>query len=58
MPRRPILPRLLRGLDVRLRDETGVSVNVSPTALDNVVNGCARVLEANAFDGGFVQTNA
>lgn len=48
----------LRGLDVRLRDETGVSVNVSPTALDNVVNGCARVLEANAFDGGFVQTNA
>ena len=49
---------LLRGLDVRLRDETGVSVNVSPTALDNVVNGCARVLESNAFDGGFVQTNA
>lgn len=49
---------LLRGLDVSLRDETGVSVNVSPTALDNVVNGCARVLEANAFDGGFVQTNA
>ncbi len=49
---------LLRGLDVRLRDETGVSVNVSPTALDNVVNGCARVLEADAFDGGFVQTNA
>ena len=49
---------LLRGLDVRLRDETGVSVNVSPTALDNVVNGCARVLEANAVDGGFVQTNA
>lgn len=49
---------LLRGLDVRLRDETGVSVNVSPTALDNVVNGCARVLEANAFDGGFVQTDA
>ena len=49
---------LLRGLDVRLRDETGVSVSVSPTALDNVVNGCARVLEANAFDGGFVQTNA
>ena len=49
---------LLRGLDVRLRDETSVSVNVSPTALDNVVNGCARVLEANAFDGGFVQPNA
>ena len=49
---------LLRGLDVLLREETGVSVNVSPTALDNVVNGCARVLEANAFDGGFVQGNA
>ncbi len=49
---------LLRGLDVRLRDETGVPVNVSPTALDNVVNGCSRVLEANAFDGGFVQSNA
>ncbi len=49
---------LLRGLDVRLRDETGVPVNVSPTALDNVVNGCARVLEANAFDGGFVQGNS
>lgn len=49
---------LLRGLDVLLRDETGVSVNVSPTALDNVVNGCATVLEANAFDGGFVQSNA
>ena len=49
---------LLRGLDVRVRDETRVSVTVSPTALDNVVNGCARVLEANAFDGGFVQTNA
>ncbi len=49
---------LLRGLDILLRDETGVSVNVSPTALDNVVNGCARVLEANAFDGGFVQSNA
>ena len=49
---------LLRGLDERLRGETGVSVNVSPTALDNVVNGCARVLEANAFDGGFVQTSA
>ena len=49
---------MLRGLDVRLRDETGVAVNVSSTALDNVVNGCARVLEANAFDGGFVQSNA
>ena len=48
---------LLRGLDVRLRDETGVSVNVSPTALDNVVNGCAKVLEANALSGGFVQSS-
>ena len=28
---------MLRGLDVRLRDETGVAVNVSPTGLDNVV---------------------
>ena len=47
---------LLRGLDVRLRDETGVSVNVSPTALENVVAGCAKVLEANALSGGFVQS--
>lgn len=46
----------LRGLDQRLRDETGVPVNVSPTALENVVNGCARVLEANALSGGFVQS--
>ncbi len=46
---------LLRGLDQRLRDETGVPVNVSPTALENVVNGCAKVLEANALTGGFVQ---
>ena len=47
---------LLRGLDSRLRDETGVPVNVSPTALENVVNGCAKVLEANALSGGFVQS--
>ena len=47
---------LLRGLDQRLRDETGVPVNVSPTALENVVNGCAKVLEANALSGGFVQS--
>ena len=50
---------MLRGLDVRLRDEMGRrDQTCSPTALDNVVNGCARVLEANAFDGGFVQSNA
>lgn len=48
---------LLRGLDQRLREETGVPVNVSPTALENVVNGCARVLEANALSGGFVQSS-
>ena len=47
---------LLRGLDARLRDETGVPVNVSPTALENVVAGCAKVLEANALSGGFVQS--
>ncbi len=47
---------LLRGLDTRLREETGVPVNVSPTALENVVNGCLRVLEANALSGGFVQS--
>ena len=47
---------LLRGLDHRLREETGVPVNVSPTALENVVNGCAKVLEADALTGGFVQS--
>ena len=47
---------LLRGLDQRLREETGVAVNVSPTALENVVTGCAKVLEANALSGGFVQS--
>ena len=35
---------MLRGLDQRLREETGVPVNVSPTALENVVTGCAKVL--------------
>ena len=49
---------LLRGLDQRLREETGVPVNVSPTALENVVIGCAKVLEANALSGGFVQSSA
>ena len=48
---------LLRGLDQRLREETGVPVNVSPTALENVVLGCAKVLEANALSGGFVQSS-
>ncbi len=47
---------LLRGLDQRLREETGVPVNVSPTALENVVIGCAKVLEANALSGSFVQS--
>ena len=47
---------MLRGFDARLREETGVPVNVSPTCLENVVNGCARVLEANALSGGFVQS--
>ena len=49
---------LLRGLDQRLREETGVPVNVSPTALENVVNGCARVLEANALTRSYMQSNA
>ena len=49
---------MLRGLDQRLREETGVPVNVSPTALENVVTGCAKVLEANALGGGFVQGSA
>lgn len=48
---------LLRGLDQRLREGTGVPVNVSPTALENVVLGCAKVLEANALSGGFVQSS-
>jgi len=40
---------LLRGLDERLRQEIGVPVHVSETALINVVEGCARVLEAPDF---------
>ena len=48
---------LLRGLDQRLREETGVPVNVSPTALENVVVGCEKVLEANALMGSFVQSS-
>ncbi len=49
---------LLRGLDQLLREETGVPVNVSPTALENVVNGCARVLEANAFNRSYMQSRS
>ena len=48
---------MLRGLDQCLREETGVPVNVSPTALENVVLGCAKVLGANALSGGFVQSS-
>ena len=40
---------MLRGLDERLRDEIGVPVHVSETALINVVEGCAMVLEAPDF---------
>lgn len=46
---------LLKGLDERLREETGVPVNVSPTALENVVNGCTRVLEANALTKSYMR---
>ena len=38
---------------VHASEETGVPVNVSPTALENVVLGCAKVLEANALSGSF-----
>ncbi|MEE8716236.1 MAG: rod shape-determining protein [Coriobacteriales bacterium] len=48
---------LLRGLDQRLREETGVPVSVSPTALENVVTGCTRVLEANALNRSYMQSN-
>lgn len=48
---------LLKGLDQRLRLETGVPVNVSPTALENVVGGCARVLEANALTRAYMQSS-
>lgn len=40
---------LLRGLDERLRKEIGVPVHVSETALINVVEGCAAVLESPDF---------
>lgn len=36
---------LLKGLNERIMADTGVPVHVSPTALINVVEGCARVLE-------------
>lgn len=49
---------MLRGLDQRLREETGVPVKVSPTALENVVKGCMAVLEANALSGSYVQASA
>lgn len=48
---------MLRGLDQRIREETGVPVSVSPTALENVVTGCAKVLEANALNRSFMQSN-
>lgn len=40
---------MLRGLDERFRAEIGVPVHVSETALINVVEGCAMVLEAPDF---------
>ncbi len=40
---------MLRGLDERLRGEIGVPVHVSETALINVVEGCAMVLESPDF---------
>ncbi len=36
---------LLKGLDERIMAEVGVPVHVSPTALINVVEGCAKILE-------------
>lgn len=47
---------LLRGLDDRLRAETGVPVHVSPTALTNVVEGCAQVLESDALSRPYMQS--
>ncbi len=47
---------LLRGLDERLRAETGVPVHVSPTALTNVVEGCAQVLESDALGRPYMQS--
>ena len=40
---------LLRGLDERLRKEIGIPIHVSETALINVVEGCAAVLESPDF---------
>lgn len=40
---------MLRGLDERLRAEIGVPVHISETALINVVEGCAMVLEVPDF---------
>lgn len=40
---------MLSGLDERLRAEIGVPVHVSETALINVVEGCAMVLEVPDF---------
>ena len=40
---------MLRGLDERVRAEIGVPVHVSETALINVVEGCAMVLEVPDF---------
>ena len=40
---------LLRGVDERLRKEIGIPVHVSETALINVVEGCAAVLESPDF---------
>lgn len=47
---------LLRGLDQRLREETGVPVHVSPTALTNVVEGCAKVLETDISTRPYLQS--
>lgn len=47
---------LLKGIDERLRAETGVPVHVSPTALTNVVEGCAQVLESDALTRPYMQS--
>ena len=47
---------LLKGLDERLMNDIGVPVHVSPTALINVVEGCAKVLEdPNALSQPYMQ---
>lgn len=49
---------LLKELDTRLMNELGVPVHVSPTALINVVEGCARVLEdPEALSQPYMQNN-